>query len=118
MRLHRVVSGPLGVFDERVPLINERRICRRLDAFKVVPGRQMADQRFGVKTRELFLADRERDDWNVLRRNLLVAELFVEGHVGVAVNGGYDGCLFARRAELLDGGDAGLPVGETEGRVV
>ena len=45
-------------------------------------------------------------------------ELLVERHVGVAVDGGDHGGLLAGRAELLDVGDDGLPVGMAERRVV
>ena len=78
----------------------------------------MADERLGVEARQLLLADREGDDRNVFGRNLLVAELLVERHVGVAVDGRDDRGLLAGRAEPLDRGDAGLPVGVAERRVV
>ena len=78
----------------------------------------MAEQRLGVDAGELFFADRERDRRDVLRLDALVAELLVERHVGVAVDGRDDRGLLAGRAELLDVGDDRLPVGMAERRVV
>ena len=78
----------------------------------------MADQRLGVEARQLLFADRERDDRDVFGRDLLVAELLVERHVGVAVDGRDDRGLLAGRAEPLDRRDARLPVGVAERRVV
>ncbi len=78
----------------------------------------MADQRLGVDAGEFFFTDRERDHRNVGRLDALVAELLVEGNVGVAVDGGYHGGLLAGRAELLDVGDDRLPIAMTERSVV
>ena len=78
----------------------------------------MADQRAGVEAGQFFLANREGDDGNVLGLDALVAELLVERHVGVAVDGRDDGSLLAGGAEFLDVGDDGLPIGMTEWRVV
>ncbi len=64
----------------------------------------MAEQRLGVETGEFFFADRERHDRDVGRLDALVAELLVERHVGVAVDGGDHRGLLAGRAELLDVG--------------
>ena len=48
----------------------------------------------------------------------MIAELLVERHVGIAVDGRDHGRLLAGRGELLDVGDDGLPVGVPERRVV
>ena len=93
-------------------------VLRRVDGLEIVPGREVADERRCVEAGELFLADRKRDDRNVFGRDARVAELLVERHVGVAVDGGDDGGLLAGRAERLDVGDDRLPVGMTERRVV
>ena len=78
----------------------------------------MSEQRLGVDAGELLLTDRERHRRDVLGLDALVAELLVEGHVGVAVDGRHDRRLLAGRAELLDVGNDGLPVGMPERRVV
>ena len=78
----------------------------------------MTEQRLGVETGELFFADREGDHRNIGRLDALVAELLVERHVGVAVDRRDHGRLLAGRAELLDVGHDGLPVGVSERRVV
>ena len=86
--------------------------------FEVIPGGEMADQRLGIETGEFFLTHGERHDRNVRRFDALVAELLVERHVGVAVDGGHHRRLLAGRTELLDFRHFGLPVGEAERRVV
>ena len=78
----------------------------------------MAEQRLGVDAGEFFFADREGDHRNIGCLDALVAELLVEGNVGVAVDGRDHGGLLAGRAELLDVGHDGLPVRVTERRVV
>src|SRR5690606_12758453 len=88
------------------------------DRLEVVPGREMANQRRGVESRELFLTNGEGNDGNVFRLDALVAELLVEWNVRITIDGGDDGRLLARRAEILDVGDNRLPVGMTEWRVV
>ena len=93
-------------------------LAGRLDRLEVVPGGEMADQRLGIDAGELFLADRERHDRDVLGADAQVAELLVERHVGVAVDGRHHRGLAALRAERLDGGDARLPIGVAERRVV
>ncbi len=115
---HRVIGHALRVLGVGLPLLDERLVVGRVDRLEVVPGGEMADQRLGVDAGEFFLTHRERDDRNVGRLHALVAELLVERHVGVAVDGRDDGGLLAGRAELLDVGDDRLPVGMTERRVV
>ena len=46
----------------------------------------MTDQRSGIDAAEFFLANRERDNGNVLSLQPLVGQLFVERNVRVAVN--------------------------------
>ena len=118
VRFHGIVGGPLGVLDERVPLCDERLVRRRVDAFEIVPRRQVADEWLGVQARKFFFAYRESDNRNVLRRNLLVAQLLVERNVGIAIDRRDDRGLLSGRAELLDRRDARLPVGVPEWRVV
>ena len=115
---HRVVGHALGVADEGVPLLDEGVIGIGLDAHEVVPGRQMADQGPGVEAGQLLLADGEGDDRDLLGGDALVAQLLVEGDVGVAVDGRDHRGLLALGGEGLHIGDDGLPVGVTEGRVV
>ena len=118
MGLHRVVGDALRVLGVGVPLLDERLVGRRVDRHEVVPRRQVAEQRLGVDAGQLLLADREGDDRNVGRLDALVGQLLVEGHVGVAVDGRDHRGLLAGRAEALDRGDAGLPVGLAERGVV
>ena len=61
----------------------------------------MADQGLRVDAGQFFLADGEGDDGDVGGLDALVAEFLVEGNVGVAVDGGDDGGLFAGGAEAL-----------------
>ena len=115
---HRVVGDALVVLGELLPVGDELLVLGRIDRLEVVPGGEVADQRRGVETGQFFLADREGDDRDVFGLDALVAEFLVERHVGVAVDGRDDGGLLAGRAEFLDVGDVGLPVGMTERRVV
>ena len=117
-RFHRVVGDALGVLGVGAPLGDERLVLRRVDRLEVAPGREMPDQRLGVEAGEFLLADRERDDRNVGGFDALIAELLVERHIGVAIDGRDHRRLLAGRAEFLDRRDFGLPVGEAERRVV
>ncbi len=76
----------------------------------------MAHQRLGVDAPQLLFAHRERHDRHIGRFQALVGQLFVEGHVGVAVDRGNYRRLRPGR-ELLDVGDDGLVVGVAERRV-
>src|SRR5579863_3703385 len=76
----------------------------------------MAHERLRVDSSELFLADRERDDRNVLSLEALIGELLVKGNVRVSVDRRNYGRPLAR-GELLDVGDDGLVVAVTERRV-
>ena len=116
--LHGVVGHPLGVLGERMPLLDEGGVGGGVHAHEVVPGRQVAHQGLGVDARKLFLAHGEGHHRDVLGGDALVTQFLVEGHVGIAVDGGDHGGLLAGGAELLDIGDDGLPVGMTEGGVV
>jgi hypothetical protein len=88
-------GGALRIFGEGVPFLDERGVGGRLDRFEVVPRRKMADQRLGIDAGQFFLADRERDDGDIRGLDALVALLFVERHVGVAIDGGDDGGFLA-----------------------
>src|ERR1700730_3271987 len=85
---HRIVGGALRVLGVGLPRLDELLVLGRLDRLEVVPGGEMAEQRLGVDAGEFFFTDRERHDRNVGRLDALVAELLVEGHGGVAVDGG------------------------------
>ena len=115
---HRVVGDSLVALLESLPLGDEVLVRRRVDRLEVVPRGKVAEQRLGVDAGEFFFTHRERDRRDVLRLDALVAELLVKRDVGVAVDRGHDRGLLARRAELLDVGHDGLPVGMAERRVV
>ena len=104
VRFHRVVGHALRSSCVGLPLLDERVVGRVLDALEVVPRGEVADERLRVDARELFFTHRERHHRNVFGRDLLVAELLVERHVGVAVDGRDHRGLLAGRAELLDVG--------------
>ena len=76
----------------------------------------MADQRLGVDAAQLFLSDRERDHGDVSGLEAGVAELLVERHVRVAVDGRDDRGA-AAGAERFDLRHDGLVVVVAEGRV-
>src|SRR3984893_10776369 len=118
VRLHRIVGGALRVLGVGLPVLDELLVGGGLDRLEVVPGGEMAEQRLGVDAGEFFLTHRERNHRNVGRLDALVAEFLVERNVGVAVDGRDHRGLLAGRAELLDVGDDGLPVGMTERGVV
>ena len=73
----------------------------------------MTDQRLGIHAAQFFFTHRESYDWNVFGLQASVAEFFVERHIGVTVDGGYNGC-FATGRELLDVSHDGLVVRVTE----
>ena len=77
---------------------------------------EVPDQRIGVDAAQFFLSDREGDHRHVRRLQALVAELLVEGNVGVAVDGGDDRRGLAL-GEALDVRHDGLVVAVAEGRV-
>ncbi len=78
----------------------------------------MADQRRGVDAGQFLLAHGERDHRDVGRVHALVGKLFIERHVGVAVDGGDHRGLLAFTTEFLDARHDRLPVGMTERGVV
>ena len=61
----------------------------------------MADERLGIEAGQFLFADRERYHRNFGRFDTLIAELFVERHVGVAIDRGNDGGLLAGRPNAL-----------------
>src|SRR4030088_2617127 len=95
---HRIVGHTLRILGVGLPRLDELVVLGRLDRLEVVPGGEMAEQRLSVDAGEFFFTDRERDNRNVSRLDTLVAELLVEGNVGVAVDGGNHGGLLAGRA--------------------
>ena len=66
----------------------------------------MAEKRFGVETRELFFPDRERHHGNRFRGDLLVAELFVEGHIRVVIRHSHQPV----HGEAVSGPESGEPL--------
>jgi hypothetical protein len=78
----------------------------------------VADQRLGVDAAQLFFTHREGHHRHVGGLQAGVAQFLVEGHVGVAVDGGDHRGLLAFGGELLDLGDDGLVVAVAEGGVL
>src|SRR6266850_876969 len=121
-RLHRIVgdarvaAGELVLLHVRLPHLDERGVVLVLERHEVVPGGEMANQRLGVDAAQLLFAHGERDYRDVRRLQALVSQLLVEGHVGVAVDGG-DHRGVAAGPERFDLRDDGLVVVVTEGRV-
>ena len=76
----------------------------------------MAHQRLGVDAAQLLFTHREGHHRDVGRLQALVAQLLVERHVGVAVDGRHHRGL-AAGGELLDVGHDGLVVAVAERRV-
>src|SRR6267142_887749 len=111
-----LVPGDVLRLGIRSPFLGELVVGRALDRHEVVPRREMTDERLGVDAAQLFFADRERHHRHIGGLQALVAELLVEGHVGVAVDG-RDHRGLAAGGELLDVGDDGLVVAVAERRV-
>ena len=99
-----------------LPLVDELGVDRVFHRLEVVPGGQVADQRLGVDAAQFFLTHREGHHRHVGGFQALVGQFLVEGHVGVAVDGG-DHRGLAAGGELLDVGDDGLIVAVAEGGV-
>ena len=76
----------------------------------------MAHQRLGIHAAQLFFTHGEGHHGHVFGLQACIAQLFVERHVGVAVDGGHHRSL-ATGSKLLDVGDDGLVVRVTEGGV-
>ncbi|MNG79974.1 hypothetical protein D3C79_385990 [compost metagenome] len=119
---HRVVGYGSGVVRQVVrlgvgfPFADELLVGWVIHRLEVVPGRQVAHQRFGVDAAQFFLTHREGDHRHVGRLDALIGQLFVERHVGVAVDGG-DHRSFAAGGEFLDVGDDGLIIAVAERRI-
>ncbi len=77
----------------------------------------MTNQRCGIETGELFFTNGESDNRNVGRVYALVSELFIEGNIGISIDGGDNSGFLAFRAELFDIGHDRLPIGMSEGRI-
>lgn len=122
-RFHRVVGQRLvlvagdalglGVV---APLLDELGVGRILDRHEVVPGSQVADQRFRVHAAQFLFTHAERHDRHVLGLQAGIAQFLVERHVRVAVDGRDHRRLAALR-ELLHVGHDGLVVRMAERRV-
>ena len=91
------------------PLLDELGVGRALDRLEVIPGSQMAHQRFGIDTAQLLFSHRESHHRHVFGFQAGIAQLFVERNIRVAVDGGDHGCFAANR-ELFDVCDDGLVV--------
>ena len=52
-----------------------------LDRLEVVPGSQVAHERLGIDTTQLFFTNRESNNGYIRRLQAGIAELFVERHV-------------------------------------
>ena len=118
MRFHRIIGHPLRVFDKVMPLLDKSGIFCSIDTHEIVPCGQMAHQRFGIHTRQFFLAYRKGNDRDLFCGNTLVTQFLIEWYVGITVNGRNDGRFLAGRTEFFDIGDNTLPVGMAEWRVV
>ena len=88
-------------------------IGRVIHRLKVVPCREVADQRFGIDAAQLLFSHREGHHRHVGRFQTLVSQLFVKRHVGIAVDGG-DHRRFAAGGEFFDIGDDGLVIAIAE----
>src|SRR3990172_5888201 len=90
---HRVVGERLAGVGELLrlgvggPLLLPRVVLGVLPRHEVVPRREVADQRLGIEAAPLLLRDLGSDHRHVGRLQPLVAQLLVEGHVRVAVDG-------------------------------
>ena len=93
VRFHRIVEVRFGFLVYACHFLMNSVLAGLFDAHEVVPGGEMADQRLGVDAGELFFTHREGHDRNVFGRDLLVAELLVERHVGIAVDGRDDAAV-------------------------
>jgi hypothetical protein len=45
------------------------------------------DQRLGIDTKQFALTDRKGHDWERVGVHLLGSQFFVEGRIGIAING-------------------------------
>ena len=88
-------------------------VGRVIHGLKVVPGREVAHQRFGVDTAQFLFSHGEGHHRHVGGFHRLVRQLFIERYVRIAVDGG-DHRRFATRREFLDVGDDGLVVAVTK----
>ena len=100
-------------FGVRAIVGDEVFVGRIIDGLKVVPCREVADQRFGIDAAQLLFPHREGHHRHIGRFQTLVSQLFVERHVGIAIDGG-DHCRFATGGEFFDIGDDGLVIAVAE----
>ena len=95
------------------PLLDEGVVGGVLDRHEVVPCGQVSNQRLGVHATQLLFTHRESHHRNVFGFQARIAELFVERHIGVAVDSGHHGGL-ATRGKFLHVCHDGLVVGMTK----
>ena len=107
---HVVGLGPGAILGDELGVLGI------FDRHEVVPCRQVAHQRLGIDTAQLLFTHRERHHRHIGGGQAGVAQLAVERHVGVTIDGGHHRGLATRR-EGLDVGDDGLVIGMAEGRV-
>ena len=84
-----------------------------IHGFEVVPRRQVPHQRFGVDPTQFLFTDRERHNRNIGSLQALVSQLFVERHVGIAVDGRHHR-RFSACGEFLNVGYDGLVIAVTK----
>ncbi len=118
MGFHWVIGDAFLVLDEFVPGANEVIVGITFNTHEVIPCGEVANEGARVDARQFLLAHRKGDDRDVLCRDALVAELFVERNVCVTVDGGDHGGLFALGPKGFDVGDNVLPIRMPEGGVV
>ena len=110
---HRIGIRQLVRFGIRAIIGDKGFVGRIIDGLKVVPCREVADQRFGIDAAQLLFPHREGHHRYIGRFQTLVSQLFVERYVGIAINGG-DHCRFATGGEFFDIGDDGLVIAVAE----
>ena len=88
MRFHRIIGHTLRVLGIGFPLFNESLVVGVFNGLEIVPCRQMANQRLGINTGQFFFTHREGYNRNIGCFHALIAQLFVEGDVGITVDGG------------------------------
>ena len=119
---HRVIGhGGISIWQlvglgVSLPLGDEFLVHRVIHGFEVVPRGEVADQRLGVDTAQLFFTHGESDNRHVGGFNTLIRQLFVERNVGVAIDGG-DHRSFATGGEFLNVGDDSLVIAVAERRI-
>ena len=114
---HRVVGNGFAVFFEGFPVFDKGFVGRCVDALEIIPRRQMPHQRLGVDAGKLLFAHRKRNHRNLVGRDALVGQFFIERHVGIAIDGRHHGSV-ARGAEFFHIGHNRLPIRLAKRRVI